>query len=210
MQALYTAGDARIIVRALRIIDASSLYYHSQAPLRRLAELRATHGELTGTFGEAFDAFSVDAGDSCSTISAFPSAHTARKYTRSSTIRAGRRVRFACLRYLVHIPIRPPTPILLRYATPRKTRAGSMQPSPRRCWRAIGAETAAVLERRTSIIPNWYIRFNASKSLRTSSAGSAIDRRDPGAQPLRLRESCISFDVRELEERKEDAVCTTV
>ena len=73
-----------------------------------------------------------------------------------------------------------------------------------------GAETAAVLKRNL-YHPNWYIRFNASKSLEQLGFGyrdliDVIEGHDRYASEiLRYR-----FDVRELEERKEDAVCTTV
>lgn len=85
-----------------------------------------------------------------------------------------------------------------------------MQPSPRRCWRAIPGRRLRRCWRGTSII-NWYIRFNASKSLEQLGFGyrdliDVIEGHDRYASEiLRYR-----FDVRELEERKEDAVCTTV
>ena len=58
MQALYTSGDAQIIVRALRIIDASSLYYHSKLLSDGLLNTRATHGSLPTRFGRRLMRFS--------------------------------------------------------------------------------------------------------------------------------------------------------
>lgn len=134
MQALYTAGDPAVLVRALRIIDASSLYYHSKLLSDGLLNYTGDTWELADALWEAFDAFQPW----MQTISAFPPAHTARKYTRSSTIprRTTRCVLPVCA-ILAAIPIRPPTPICCAMRRPRKTRAGSMQPLHPLYWRAI-------------------------------------------------------------------------
>lgn len=154
MQALYTAGDPAVLVRALRIIDASSLYNDP-----------AQDDE----------------------------------------------VRFACLRYLGRYPYPPAYADLLRYATPSKNARWEYAAIASSVLASYpGAETAAVLERNL-YHPNWYIRFNASKSLEQLGFGyrdliDVIEGHDRYASEiLRYR-----FDVRELEERKEDAVCTTV
>lgn len=57
MQALYTAGDPAVLVRALRIIDASSLYYHSKLLSDGLLNYTGDTRELADALWEAFDAF---------------------------------------------------------------------------------------------------------------------------------------------------------
>ena len=57
MQALYTAGDPAVLVRALRIIDASSLYYHSKLLSDGLLNYTGDTWELADALWEAFDAF---------------------------------------------------------------------------------------------------------------------------------------------------------
>ncbi len=120
-------------------------------------------------------------------------------------------VRFACLRYLGRYPYPPAYADLLRYATPSKNARWEYAAIASSVLASYpGAETAAVLERNL-YHPNWYIRFNASKSLEQLGFGyrdliDVIEGHDRYASEiLRYR-----FDVRELEERKEDAVCTTV
>lgn len=134
MQALYTAGDPAVLVRALRIIDASSLYYHSKLLSDGLLNYTGDTWELADALWEAFDAFQPW----MQVTLLFPPAHTARKYTRSSTIpRRTTRCALPVCAILAAIPIRPPTPICCAMRRPRKTRAGSMQPLRPLYWRAI-------------------------------------------------------------------------
>lgn len=188
MQALYTAGDAQIIVRALRIIDASSLYYHSKLLSDGLLNYTGDTWELADALWEAFDAF--------------------QPWMQVTLLNY---FRFSCLRYLGHYPYPPAYADLLRYATPSENARWEYAAIASSVLASYpGAETAAVLERNL-YHPNWYIRFNASKSLEQLGFGyrdliDVIEGHDRYASEiLRYR-----FDVRELEERKEDAVCTTV
>ena len=59
MQALYTSGDAQIIVRALRIIDASSLYYNPKLLADGLLNFNGDETELAETLWAAFEDFKV-------------------------------------------------------------------------------------------------------------------------------------------------------
>lgn len=164
MQALYTAGDPAVLVRAL-------LNY-----------------------------FRFSSGAYCEKIHALLNDPAQDD-----------EVRFACLRYLGRYPYPPAYADLLRYATPSENARWEYAAIASSVLASYpGAETAAVLERNL-YHPNWYIRFNASKSLEQLGFGyrdliDVIEGHDRYASEiLRYR-----FDVRELEERKEDAVCTTV
>lgn len=188
MQALYTAGDPAVLVRALRIIDASSLYYHSKLLSDGLLNYTGDTWELADALWEAFDAF--------------------QPWMQVTLLNY---FRFSCLRYLGHYPYPPACADLLRYATPSENARWEYAAIASSVLASYpGAETAAVLERNL-YHPNWYIRFNASKSLEQLGFGyrdliDVIEGHDRYASEiLRYR-----FDVRELEERKEDAVCTTV
>lgn len=212
MQALYTAGDAQIIVRALRIIDASSLYYHSKLLSDGLLNYTGDTWELADALWEAFDAFQPWMQVTLLNYFRFSSGAYCEKI--HALLNDGARddeVRFSCLRYLGHYPYPPAYADLLRYATPSENARWEYAAIASSVLASYpGAETAAVLERNL-YHPNWYIRFNASKSLEQLGFGyrdliDVIEGHDRYASEiLRYR-----FDVRELEERKEDAVCTTV
>ena len=59
MQALYTSGDAQIIVRALRIIDASSLYYNTKLLADGLLNFNGDKTQLAEALWAAFEDFKV-------------------------------------------------------------------------------------------------------------------------------------------------------
>ena len=59
MQALYTAGDAQIIVRALRIIDASSLSYNPKLLADGLLNFNGDETQLAEALWAAFEDFKV-------------------------------------------------------------------------------------------------------------------------------------------------------
>ena len=212
MQALYTAGDPDILVRALRIIDASSLYYHSKLLSDGLLNYTGDTWELAEALWAAFEDFKVWMQVTILNYFRFSSgAHCERVLALLNDGARDDEVRFSCLRYLGHYPYPPAYADLLRYATPSENARWEYAAIASSVLASYpGAETAAVLERNL-YHPNWYIRFNASKSLEQLGFGyrdliDVIEGHDRYASEiLRYR-----FDVRELEERKEDAVCTTV
>lgn len=212
MQALYTAGDPAVLVRALRIIDASSLYYHSKLLSDGLLNYTGDTWELADALWEAFDAFQPWMQVTILNYFRFSSgAYCEKIHALLNDPAQGDEVRFSCLRYLGHYPYPPAYADLLRYATPSENARWEYAAIASSVLASYpGAETAAVLERNL-YHPNWYIRFNASKSLEQLGFGyrdliDVIEGHDRYASEiLRYR-----FDVRELEERKEDAVCTTV
>ena len=212
MQALYTAGDPAVLVRALRIIDASSLYYHSKLLSDGLLNYTGDTWELADALWEAFDAFQPWMQVTLLNYFRFSSgAYCEKIHALLNDPAQDDEVRFACLRYLGRYPYPPAYADLLRYATPSENARWEYAAIASSVLASYpGAETAAVLERNL-YHPNWYIRFNASKSLEQLGFGyrdliDVIEGHDRYASEiLRYR-----FDVRELEERKEDAVCTTV
>ena len=212
MQALYTSGDAQIIVRALRIIDASSLYYNPKLLADGLLNFNGDETQLAEALWAAFADFKVWMQVTILNYFRFSSgAHCERVLALLNDDARDDEVRFACLRYFGRYPYPPAYADLLRYAMPSENARWEYAAIASSVLASYpGAETAAVLKRNL-YHPNWYIRFNASKSLEQLGFGyrdliDVIEGHDRYASEiLRYR-----FDVRELEERKEDAVCTTV
>lgn len=176
MQALYTAGDPAVLVRALRIIDASSLYYHSKLLSDGLLNYTGDTWELADALWEEFDAFQPWMQVTLLNYFRFSSgAYCEKIHALLNDPAQDDEVRFACLRYiLAAIPIRPPTPICCAMRRPRKTRAGSMQPSPRRCWRAIPGRRLRRCWRGTSIIPTGISASTRQKVWSSSASATAI------------------------------------
>lgn len=176
MQALYTAGDPAVLVRALRIIDASSLYYHSKLLSDGLLNYTGDTWELADALWEAFDAFQPWMQVTLLNYFRFSSGtHCERVLALLNDGARDDEVRFSCLRYLGHYPYPPPpTPICCAMRRPRKTRAGSMQPSPRRCWRAIPGRRLRRCWRGTSIIPTGISASTRQKVWSSSASVTAI------------------------------------
>lgn len=166
MQALYTAGDPAVLVRALRIIDASSLYYHSKLLSDGLLNYTGDTWELADALWEEFDAFQPWMQVTLLNYFRFSSgAYCEKIHALLNDPAQDDEVRFACLRYLGRYPYPPAYADLLRYATPSKNARWEYAAIASSVLASYpGAETAAVLERNL-YHPNWYIRFNASKSL---------------------------------------------
>ena len=212
MQALYTSGDAQIIVRALRIIDASSLYYNTKLLADGLLNFNGDKTQLAEALWAAFEDFKVWMQVTILNYFRFSSgAHCERVLALLNDGARDDELRFSCLRYLGRYPYPPAYADLLRYATPSENARWEYAAITSSVLASYpGAETAAVLKRNL-YHPNWYIRFNASKSLEQLGFGyrdliDVIEGNDRYASEiLRYR-----FDMHALEEKgKEAAVCTT-
>ena len=212
MQALYTSGDAQIIVRALRIIDASSLYYNTKLLADGLLNFNGDKTQLAEALWAAFEDFKVWMQVTILNYFRFSSgAHCERVLALLNDGARDDELRFSCLRYLGRYPYPPAYADLLRYATPSENARWEYAAIASSVLASYpGAETAAVLKRNL-YHPNWYIRFNASKSLEQLGFGyrdliDVIEGNDRYASEiLRYR-----FDMHALEEKeKEAAVCTT-
>lgn len=212
MQALYTSGDAQIIVRALRIIDASSLYYNTKLLADGLLNFNGDKTQLAEALWAAFEDFKVWMQVTILNYFRFSSgAHCERVLALLNDGARDDELRFSCLRYLGRYPYPPAYADLLRYATPSENARWEYTAIASSVLASYpGAETAAVLKRNL-YHPNWYIRFNASKSLEQLGFGyrdliDVIEGNDRYASEiLRYR-----FDMHALEEKeKEAAVCTT-
>lgn len=212
MQALYTSGDAQIIVRALRIIDASSLYYNTKLLADGLLNFNGDKTQLAEALWAAFEDFKVWMQVTILNYFRFSSgAHCERVLALLNDGARDDELRFSCLRYLGRYPYPPAYADLLRYATPSENARWEYAAIASSVLASYpGAETAVVLKRNL-YHPNWYIRFNASKSLEQLGFGyrdliDVIEGNDRYASEiLRYR-----FDMHALEEKeKEAAVCTT-
>ena len=212
MQALYTSGDAQIIVRALRIIDASSLYYNTKLLADGLLNFNGDETQLAEALWAAFEDFKVWMQVTILNYFRFSSgAHCERVLALLNDGARDDELRFSCLRYLGRYPYPPAYADLLRYATPSENARWEYAAIASSVLASYpGAETAAVLKRNL-YHPNWYIRFNASKSLEQLGFGyrdliDVIEGNDRYASEiLRYR-----FDMRALEQKgKEAAVCMT-
>ena len=212
MQALYTSGDAQIIVRALRIIDASSLYYNTKLLADGLLNFNGDETQLAEALWAAFEDFKVWMQVTILNYFRFSSgAHCERVLALLNDGARDDELRFSCLRYLGRYPYPPAYADLLRYAAPSELTRWEYAAIAAFALASYPGEETTELLKKDLYHPNWYIRFNASQSLERLGFGyrdliDVIEGNDRYASEiLRYR-----FDMRALEEKgKEAAVCTT-
>ena len=211
MQAIYTAGDPELVVRALRVVNTSCYYYNSKLLADGLLNFQGNKQALGEALWAAFEGFQPWMQVTLLNYFRFSSGeyHTRVLALLNDDTRDDE-LRFSCLRYFGRYPYAPARSHLLRYAAPAvgvRWEYAAIASSALASY--PGDDTAALLERNL-YHPNWYIRFNASKSLEQLGFGyrdliHVIEGHDRYASEiLRYR-----FDVRELETGKETAVCTT-
>ena len=211
MQAIYTAGDPELVVRALRVVNASCYYYNGKLLADGLLNFLGDKQALGEALWAAFEEFQPWMQATLLNYFRFSSSeYGARVLTILNDGTRDDELRFSCLRYFGRYPYAPARSHLLRYAAPA---AGVRWEYAAIASSALasypGGDTAALLERNL-YHPSWYIRFNASKSLEQLGFGyreliHVIEGHDRYASEiLRYR-----FDVRELETGKETAACTT-
>ena len=180
-------------MRALRIIDASSLYYHSKLLSDGLLNYTGDTWELADALWEAFDAFQPWMQVTLLNYFRFSSgAYCEKIHALLNDPAQDDEVRFACLRYLGRYPYPPAYADLLRYATPSENARWEYAAIASFVLASYpGAETAAVLKRNLSqlVYPLQRVKKSGAARLRLPRS----DRRDRGARPLRLRDPALSL-----------------
>lgn len=195
MQALYTAGDPDILVRALRIIDASSLYYHSKLLSDGLLNYTGDTWELADALWAAFDAFQPWMQVTLLNYFRFSSgAHCERVLALLNDGARDDELRFSCLRYLGHYPYPPRLrrsaalcdalgKRALGVCSHRLVGAGEL---------SRGEDCGGAGEEPLSsqlVYPLQRVKKSGAARLRLPRS----DRRDRGARPLRLRDPALSL-----------------
>lgn len=213
MQAIYTSGDPVLVVQALQIINADSYYYSGKLLSDGLLNYTGSSQVLAYALWCVLAKFQPWLQVALLNYLRFSTdAYCAQILSLLNDPAQDDEVRFACLRYLGHYPYPPACSSLLGYARPSKDMRWEYAAIASSALAGYpGRETTAVLKNNL-YHPNWYIRFNASKSLEQLGFGyldliDVIEGSDRYASEiLRYR-----FDVRELEAKgKEAAACTTV
>lgn len=211
MQAIYTAGDPALVVQALRMLDTSGHYFNGKLLTDGLLRYQGDRKALGEALWAAFDELQPWLQVALLNYFRFSSGdYQAQMRAILNDTTRDDELRFSCLRYFGRYPYAPARDDLLRYAAPASGVRWEYAAIASTVLASYpGSDTAALLERNL-YDPNWYIRFNASKSLEQLGYGyrdliHVIEGSDRYASEiLRYR-----FDVRELEQRREAAPCTT-
>lgn len=211
MQAIYTTGDPKCVLKALKIVDNPHRFYHPKLLTDGLMNFSGSFPKLNAALWDAFEDFSTQMQLALLNYFRFSSGDDCPQVLRLMTDpNRDDELRFACIRYFGKYRYEEAYPHLLEYADYRKSArweycsiaslALSTYPSPE----TIERLKANLYHR------NWYIRFNASLALEKLGLTymdliDIIEGHDRYASEiLRYR-----FDIRDMidDERRSHTVC---
>lgn len=211
MQALYTAGDASCIVKALKIIDSEDKFYHSKLLTDGLLNFAGNAQRLNTALWEAFEDFSPQMQITLLNYFRFSSGECCKDILRlmNDTARSDE-LRFACIRYFGKYHYEPAYEYLLFYADSRNTMRWEYAAITSSVLAAYPSEKTTEILKSNLYHRNWYIRFNSAQSLERLGLNyldliDVLEGHDRYASEI-LR---YHFDVRDtiLAEKEESPVC---
>lgn len=166
MQAIYTAGDPQWVLLALRAVDQNGFFHHPKLLTDGLLEFQGDRQALRQILWENFESFSQERQVVILDYIRFSGGGMDREVLDLlADSRRGDELRFSCLRYFARYPYEPAFPLLLSFvdqASQRRWEYGAIAAT------ALGAypgEGTVDTLKQALHNPNWYVRFNAAKSL---------------------------------------------
>lgn len=166
MQALYTTGNAEYIVRALKIVDRGSNFYHDKLISDGLLRFEGDAGSLQKRLWEEFEEFSTkmkvtllnyfrfSSGDYCSRI-----LEIMNDESRDDEIR------FSCIRYFGKYFYEPARESMLFYADCQNGMREEYCIIASMAISSYPGEQTVKILKNNLYDKNWYIRYNSSSSL---------------------------------------------
>ena len=167
LQVIYSVGDCDLVLRALHTVDDHNRFHHRKLLTDGLLSFPGDREHLANRLWEEFETFTVPLQAVILDYFRF-SGNGSLQHQLLGLLADERQddeLRFSCIRYFGRYPCQEAFPLLVEFVShSRKLRweyaaiaASSLASYP-------GERTVEVLKRALSH-PNWYIRFNAAKSL---------------------------------------------
>lgn len=165
LQAVYSAGDCGCVLRALQAVDENPHFHHAKLLTDGLLKFGGDRAQLTGALWKSFEEFSVRMQVVILDYIRFSGGGMHEEVLQLlADQNRDNELRFSCIRYFGKYPYEPAFPLLIAFAGQEDSRweyaaiaATALASYP--CPRSI-----EVLKRDLNS-SNWYIRFNAAKSL---------------------------------------------
>lgn len=166
MQALYTTGDCDCILKALKIIDNSDLFYHDKLLSDGLLQFAGNHRQLDNAIIACFDDFSTDMKVALLNFLRFDSGEY-RGFMESllRDEQQNEEIRYSCIRYFGKYRHQPVYPYLLWLADGNNGLNWEYAAIASSALAIYPGEATVELLKKNLCSPNWYVRFNSSQSL---------------------------------------------
>lgn len=166
LQAVYSSGDCGHVLRALRIVDENRQFHHAKLLTDGLLAFCGDRQALVQELLDSFDGFSASMRVVILDFIRFGGVDRKKELLLLLADQSSEdEVRFSCIRYFGKYPFRRAWPLLLDLVEhPRGRRWEYAAIAATALASYPGERTVAVLKRALSS-PNWYVRFNAARSL---------------------------------------------
>ena len=172
MQALYTTGDSEYVLKALKKIDKSELFYHGKLISDGLMNFAGSMKELNGKIIAQFESFSTDMQVNLLNFIRFSAAgYCEFAYALLCDEKKHDEIRYSAIRYLGKYRYEPAYETLCKLSQNKASdkwqysaiasTALAIYPNP---------QTVSILKNNL-YSPNWYIRFNSAESLEKLGVG---------------------------------------
>lgn len=166
LQVIYSSGDCDWVLRALHEADQSGRFHHSKLLTDGLLAFPGDQRQLAAELWKDFEKFSPSMKVVVLDYIRFSDSDLRQELLGLLTdVHQDDELRFSCIRYFGRNHYEPAYPLLLDFvAEPRKRRWEYAAIAVLALAAYPGEHTVEVLKQALSD-SNWYIRFNASKSL---------------------------------------------
>lgn len=205
LHAIYSCGDCGCVLQALKVVDGNKTFHHPKLLTDGLLTFTGDHDRLAALLWREFDSFSVQMKVVILDYIRFSGKNMCKELLElMADGRQDDELRFSCIRYFGKYAYTPAYPLLISFAE----NEGELR------WEytAIAATALAAYpgERTIEVLKgclsrsNWYIRFNAAKSLEQfhltyAELNDVFDGRDRYAREILQ----YRMDVQKLKERQE-------
>ncbi len=168
LQVIYSAGDCGWVLRALKEVDQSERFHHPKLLTDGLLTFGGDSAQLADALWREFDQFSVRMRTVILDYFRFSGQDMPEELLQlMADIRQDDELRFSCIRYFGKYRYEPAYPLLVSFAEDADGRRWEYAAIAVMALAAYPGERSIEVLKHALSSSNWYIRFNASKSLET-------------------------------------------
>lgn len=170
LQAIYSTGDCALVLRAMHIVDKNERFHHAKLLTDGLLTFRGDQKALAEELWAEFPSFSAQMRVVIMDYIRFSGLDMREEVLALlADDRQDDELRFACIRYFGRYPYEPANPILLAFAEEPQKRRWEYAAIAVTALAAYPGEHSVEVLKKSLHSSNWYVRFNAAKSLETFS-----------------------------------------
>lgn len=166
LQAIYSSGDCGCVLRALHTVDESGRFHHAKLLTDGLLTFGGEKHRLTQALWSAFESFSVPMQVVILDYIRFSGGDLREELLQLLVdSRRDDEIRFSCIRYFGKYPYKPAFPLLIAFAEREREQRWEYAAIAATALASYPGERTVEVLKKALNSSNWYVRFNAAKSL---------------------------------------------